>query len=130
MLRDGTSFENDVHSFIESLACDKVQRTIKWPGTDLLAGGATQLSGSLTTSNVDVLKSVGSLFGWLQPQYPEDLALYEGSNPVLSSVAHERLGWIVLEAFPDSIQNRIQFEEREASRHRSQRGHRHDGSSG
>ena len=110
------SFDNDVHSFIESLGCDKVQRTTKWPGTDLLAGGATLLSGSLTTSNVEALKSVGSLFGWLRPRYPEDLALYERGNSVLSSVAHERVGWIVLEAFPDSIQNRIQFEEREASK--------------
>ena len=49
---------------------------------------------------IDVLQSVGSLYAWLGPDRPEDLAFYlpDGST-FLASVAHEELSWFMSDMF-------------------------------
>lgn len=70
-----------------------------WPGTTLLDGSASVSTYRLEPMVVDLLSAATSgLFGWQQPELPEDLCLLrpEG-DPWLVTIAHEGDGYVALE---------------------------------
>jgi hypothetical protein len=68
-----------------------------WPGTTLLDGVATMHRFEAVSEVGAILRRVDRLYGWLQPDYPEDLAFYNPNGTVwLGSCAHE--GFAYMEA--------------------------------
>lgn len=70
-----------------------------WPGTTLLDGSASVSTYRLDPTVVERLTAATSrLFGWQQPELPEDLCLLRpGGDPWLVTIAHEGDGYVVLE---------------------------------
>jgi hypothetical protein len=67
-------------------------RTVRWPGTLLMKGAGTATVVLYRCSNraTDVLRKPRRLFGWLTPNYPEDLAFYGSDGScALATVSHE-----------------------------------------
>lgn len=74
----------------------RLRRGSRWPGTRLFGSKAEIAYYRCEPSARGVLLRPGSLFGWLAPSFPEDLAFYdESGNCRLASVAHEELGWLL-----------------------------------
>ncbi len=69
----------------------KRERRSSWPGTTLLGEEATVLRFALGTKVLEeLLAASNSLFGWQQPELPEDLALLRADETVvLGSISHE-----------------------------------------
>jgi hypothetical protein len=66
------------------------KKTDQWPGTRLLGHLATVRLYQLSPSALSVLAQAKSLFAWVAPNRPEDLAFYvEEGNPWLGSISHE-----------------------------------------
>jgi hypothetical protein len=65
----------------------------KWPGTEIFDGKALLRTYSINAESIAILKSVSSVFDWLAPGYPEDLAFYKNENVVFVSIAHEGEAW-------------------------------------
>ena len=74
-----------------------------WPGTQLSGGSGnshTIITYGLDRDSATVLTRPRSIFGWLSPKYPEDLAFYRKDGHCgFASVAHERLAWILDKEF-------------------------------
>ncbi len=73
-----------------------------WPGTTLLAGekgAATVVTFRLAPDVISSLTSAASrLYGWRQPQLPEDLCLLRASGePSLVTISHESDGYLVVD---------------------------------
>jgi len=76
----------------EALRPDLVRekQTDQWPGKRLLGDLATVRLYKLSPSALSVLAEAKSLFAWVAPDRPEDLAFYVGEdNPWLGSISHE-----------------------------------------
>ena len=66
------------------------KQTDQWPGKRLLGDLATVRLYKLSPSALSVLAEAKSLFAWVAPDRPEDLAFYVGEdNPWLGSISHE-----------------------------------------
>jgi hypothetical protein len=87
-------------------------KTDRWPGTELLGTEAERIDFRLEVGSAQILKSATDhLFGWEQPDLPEDLCLLrEDGTPWLVTIAHEGDGTFLLteeelrqllEAIPD-----------------------------
>ena len=64
--------------------------TKEWPGTYLSAPGAMVRYYQFTEETLRILSEVPSLYAWLYPDLPEDLALYRADGTCwLFSIAHE-----------------------------------------
>mgnify|MGYP001593241357 CR=1 FL=1 len=70
-----------------------------WPGTTLLDGLASVSTYRLDPTVVEGLSAATTgLYGWQQPELPEDLCLLRpGGDPWLVTIAHEGDGFVVLE---------------------------------
>lgn len=81
-----------------------------WPGTQLVGGSETIITYALNRESLKVLARPGSVFGWLSPTYPEDLAFYrEDGHCGFASVAHEELAWILDLEFASAFSGRYGF---------------------
>jgi hypothetical protein len=67
--------------------------TNKWPGTEIFGGKALLRTYSVNPASIAILKRASSVFDWVAPNYPEDLALYINGKNVFASVAHESMAW-------------------------------------
>jgi hypothetical protein len=65
----------------------------KWPGTEIIGGKALVRTYRVSPESLSVLRQVSSVFDWLAPDYPEDLAFYKGNKLAFASVAHEGEAW-------------------------------------
>jgi len=65
------------------------QKTSSWPGTDLFGGFATLKKYSVSRESIALLNEVKSVYEWLAPKYPEDLAFYNNGKVLFWSIAHE-----------------------------------------
>jgi len=66
-------------------------RTDSWPGTTLIGHKADVITYSIAAAATGVLTRPGSLFGWLAPRFPEDLAFYAADGTcTVETIAHER----------------------------------------
>ncbi len=75
------------------------ERVASWPGTQLAAHTARLVRFALTPETAGILRErAEGLYGWLQPDLPEDLCAWRGDGSLLlASIAHERDGWLELE---------------------------------
>jgi hypothetical protein len=72
---------------------EKTEFTNSWPGTTQSGPADTKIQFyKVTKKSAKVLKKVGSIFKWIAPEFPEDIAFYDKKHkPVLGSVAHEKM---------------------------------------
>ena len=64
--------------------------TDAWPGTRLYKAKARVRFYRLTVQSLEILLRTSSLYAWLEPNLPEDLALYKADGSCwLLSIAHE-----------------------------------------
>ena len=97
--RDQLDFNTEARELEERLQLWLLSETRGsiWPGTELIGHKATIRFYQLNAKSVEVLVSVGGLYGWLAPSKPEDLALYSSDGTVwLGSITHERDAWLEL----------------------------------
>jgi hypothetical protein len=78
-----------------------IEETVKstlWPGTEIFGTQADVCYFRLEAGSAQVLrKATDHLFGWCQPDLPEDLCfLREDRTPWLVTIAHEHDGYFVL----------------------------------
>lgn len=99
--RDGSTFDDSAIQIRRDLDRRETnrRRVTHWPGTrvfDTKGPIASIISYRLDSGSRDVLARPGSLFGWLAPTYPEDLAFYRRDGPLaFATVSHERMAWAV-----------------------------------
>jgi hypothetical protein len=74
------------------------EKTDRWPGTELFGSEAEIVDFRLEAGSAQLLKSATDhLFGWLQPDLPEDLCfLHADHTPWLTTIAHEDEGYFIL----------------------------------
>ena len=71
----------------------KTGEVFSWPGTetwDISSSICVSFYG-INPSIKDVLLSVDSIFSWIYPEKPEDIAFYKNGNCWLYTVAHEMI---------------------------------------
>jgi hypothetical protein len=100
--RDQLDFNEKASRIREQLRDLEVEvlRTVRWPGTLLLkgAGTATVVLYRCSDRATEVLHKPRRLFGWLTPNYPEDLAFYGSDGScALATVSHEREAFVLSE---------------------------------
>ena len=77
---------------------DNEKETSEWPGTELLGHTAIVRRYRLSPESTSLLASAESLYAWLAPQRPEDLAFYTSEGRCwLGSIAHERDAYVDLD---------------------------------
>jgi hypothetical protein len=77
------------HSLEPFLVEERV--TNEWPGTKLFGHQATLRLYRPTKQAIALLVEAGSLYAWLAPARPEDLAFYTAARlPWLVTISHER----------------------------------------
>jgi hypothetical protein len=72
--------------------------TDEWPSTKLVDDTATVLTYSYEKASVDLLMGCSDrLYGWQQPDLPEDLCLLRpDGSPWLVTISHENDGYLML----------------------------------
>jgi hypothetical protein len=84
------------------------RRSSKWPGNVMLGHKADVITYRFDQQALEVLQRPGSLFGWLQPTYPEDLAFFDSDQQcAFASVSHEKEAWILDLDFGRSLPKRL-----------------------
>ena len=94
--RDHFTFERSAYDVKHALKPFLISnlRTDEWPGTKLIRHEAIVRRYRISGETVRVLLAAGSLYSWLQPNLPEDLAFYSASGSVwMASVSHEHVAW-------------------------------------
>ena len=73
-------------------------KSTRWPGTEIFGAQADVFFFRLEAGSAQVLReATDHLFGWCQPDLPEDLCfLREDRTPWLVTIAHEHDGYFVL----------------------------------
>lgn len=67
-------------------------RTDEWPGTKLIGGEAIVRRYRISGESIKLLHKAQSLYSWLHPKLPEDLAFYSSGDVLwLASTSHEHL---------------------------------------
>jgi hypothetical protein len=76
----------------------KAEARSEWPGTQLIGHTATVYRYRVDEAFIGALRACSNgLYEWQHPHRPEDLAfLNRDGRPVLTSIAHERDGYIEL----------------------------------
>lgn len=102
VVRREQSGDAGAQEFLRSCAGDleEVAESSEWPGTVLVGHTALVYRYRATPRLMGVLRSAcRGLFEWQQPTLPEDLCAFRADGEVLlASIAHERDGWILLDA--------------------------------
>jgi hypothetical protein len=71
------------------------KKTDEWPGTKLIGHEAMVRRYKVEDESVKLLHVAGTLYSWLQPKLPEDLAFYTPEDAVwLASISHEGQAWL------------------------------------
>ena len=99
--RDQFTFEQSAYEIKHELKPFLISnvKTDEWPGTKLIGHAAIVRRYRIADESVKLLHSAGSLYSWLQPNLPEDLAFYAlGGKVWLSSISHEQDAWFLDES--------------------------------
>ena len=93
--REDTEFADSAKQFEEKLKpyLLKEERTNCWPGTQVLYKSSIVRTYLVSQDSIHVLKCVDSVFEFVFPHYPEDLAFYQDGILVYASIAHEKYNW-------------------------------------
>ena len=68
----------------------------KWPGTELFSDKARVKKYEVNEKTMQILSVVSSVYDWIAPKYPEDLAFYKNNKAIFASVAHEGESWFTI----------------------------------
>ena len=96
--RDQFKFEQSADDVKDSLKPFLISniRTDDWPGTKLIGHEAIVRRYRIEDEAVKTLQVAGSLYSWLQPNLPEDLAFYSSDGKVwVASISHEHEAWFM-----------------------------------
>jgi len=98
--RDQLEFSESASAIRAALKRHEIdyQRKDRWPGTRLLgkAGKALIVNFKADLQALPTLSVPGSLFSWVSPNYPEDLAFYDCHGLCTStSVSHENEAYVL-----------------------------------
>jgi hypothetical protein len=96
--RDQFKFEPSAYQIKHALKPFQISnvRTDEWLGTKLIGHSAIVRSYRISGESIELLNVAGSLYSWLQPNLPEDLAFYSSGNVGwLASISHERRAWLL-----------------------------------
>ena len=100
------------HQFLDTLKKDLIEviDQTEWPGTKLTHSAAPVHWFRLTPESIAVLKAkVSSIYEWLVPNLPEDLAFYRpDGSALLGTSSHERFTFINLaEGEPEEFKQEV-----------------------
>jgi len=89
------AFDNSAFELIEKLSPWLISdySSSSWPGTQLFGEKARVKTYRLNPNTISILKCFDSVFDFIAPKYPEDLAFYKGKVVMFSSVSHEGEAW-------------------------------------
>ena len=74
-------------------------KTDEWPGTKLIGHEAMVRRYRVAAESVELLRVADSLYSWLRPKLPEDLAFYSSGDTVwLATISHEGEAWFLDES--------------------------------
>ena len=96
--RKGFKFEKSAKTLKKKLKTylEQTEITDNWPGTKVLGIPEDKVRFYETNKkSIEILKEVKSLFKWLAPKYPEDLAFYYNNMPIFGSVSHEKMAFFI-----------------------------------
>ena len=99
--RDQFKFEESAYEIKHALRPFQLfnVRTDEWPGTKLIGHEAIVRRYRVSDESVKVLCGACSLYSWLQPNLPEDLAFYAAEDSGwLASISHEGRAWFLDES--------------------------------
>jgi hypothetical protein len=89
------------------------RKTNAWPGTPASKANADVIYYRFYRLTGQVLSRPDSLFAWLAPAFPEDLAFYGGDGRcAFASATHKKRAWILDLEFGRSLPKRFKLEER------------------
>jgi len=95
--RDQLDFTEEASVLDQALSPYLIREVVsaEWPGTRLLSSKARVCYFRLVPQSAAILRAAHSLYAWLAPNRPEDLAFYtpEG-HCLLGSIAHESDAWV------------------------------------
>lgn len=95
--RDQLRLDESAEDLLRQLAPLLVaeERTDEWPGTKIFESLANVRKYRVCPEATCILQASDSLYGWVQPQRPEDLTFYDEAGACcMYSIAHEREAWI------------------------------------
>jgi hypothetical protein len=100
VIHKGARPSKDVFDFIEEckeFIVDERQQS-NWPGGGTLRGTETVIYFSVCDKFIDKLKKSSlSLYDWVHPFLPEDLAFYDNEgNVILATIGHEQAAFVIL----------------------------------
>ena len=105
--RDQFTFEQSAYEIKRALRPFQLSnvRTDEWLGTKLIGHEAIVRRYQVSDAAVELLCGAGSLYSWLQPKLPEDLAFYSVDDAGwLASISHEGRAWFLDESLqPEEI---------------------------
>lgn len=112
--RDAAEFDDTAFNVRKDLARHQTnrRRAGHWPGTYISAKApqATIISYRLDAAARRVLARPGSLFAWLAPAYPEDLAFYQRDGRLaFATCTRDRLAWAIDLTFGGLLPDHLNF---------------------
>lgn len=100
VVRKDLGSSNRLTKCLEDLERSRIETRMSesWPGTGLIGRVAeVHIFNADQQAFASILKHSVRLFEWLQPELPEDLAVYHGDGSVLlETIAHERDGRVYM----------------------------------
>jgi len=95
--RDELVFSELAKKFEEELSPFLISKikTDRWPGTQIEDKKAILRTYSVTQESILVLEKLESVFDYIAPNYPEDIAFYKNGDVMYESMAHEKQAWYV-----------------------------------
>lgn len=96
--RKNFKFEDSAKALKKKLKpyLEKTEITDNWPGTKVFGVPEDKVRFYKTNvQSIEILKEIKSLFKWLAPKYPEDLAFYYNNMPIFGSVSHEKMAFFI-----------------------------------
>jgi hypothetical protein len=97
VIRHEMTLSDSGHAFLREIGPHTIQTRLarEWPGT------ATRSAHRLVEFRYDaetaeiLSRAVEGLYGWRQPDRPEDLVLRREDEPWLVTISHESEGWLI-----------------------------------
>jgi hypothetical protein len=93
VVRDDISLSEAAQALLSELQLHgaAVRRVTEWPGTQLLQGEASLVQLRTSSASAELVSHAAkSLYAWVQPNLPEDLAFLRlDGSPMLFVTAHE-----------------------------------------
>jgi len=100
VLRDADEITSTTAKILETIEPSIISREqqSRWPGTELTDHTATVFRFGYTDKVChQLIKATDHLYGWIEPELPEDLCLMRpGGRPWLVSISHEHDGYLDL----------------------------------